>query len=249
MNAPGRPTSAEYLAQLRADARRIAEVLPMGPADASVAACPDWTITDLVKHLGGVHRWASRAVVDGEAAARSGSTSDVPDEALGAWLVDGADALTEALAAVPDDEPAWNPFGAPQTAALWARRQAHETMMHRWDAEEAVGLVTPLPPLLASDGIDELFEVLVPRNIARGSVAMPTDSLHIHCTDVEGEWLMWIEDGRLVMRREHAKGAAALRGPAESLLLLLWGRTHLLDEAIDVVGDADVAIQWTRLTS
>ena len=262
MNAPDRPTSTEYLAQIRADARRIAEVLAAGPVDAPVEACPDWTVGDLVGHLGGVHRWATHAVLHGERPpaihgerppAASGQSSGDSDEstgsALGTWLVEGADALADTLAPLADDAPAWNPFGTPQVSAFWSRRQAHETMVHRWDVEAAMGDTTPLPPELASDGIDELFEVIVPRNAGRGSIVLPDESLHVHCTDVPGEWLLWNEDAQLVMRREHAKGAAAVRGPAASLVLLLWGRTNLLDEAIDVVGDVDVAAQWSRLTS
>lgn len=251
MNAPGRPTSIEYLAQMRADASRIAEVLTVGPVDAAVEACPGWTVGDLVGHLGGVHRWATYAVLHGERppAASSGSRVDSDGPDLGTWLVEGAETLADTLGPLADDAPAWNPFGTPQVTAFWPRRQAHETMVHRWDVEAAVGDTTPLPPELASDGIDELFEVIVPRNAGRGSVVLPTESLHVHCTDVPGEWLLWTEDGQLSMRREHAKGAAAVRGPAESLLLLLWGRTDVLDEAIDVVGDVDVAARWSRLTT
>jgi uncharacterized protein (TIGR03083 family) len=254
MNAHGRPSSAVYLDQLRADARRIAEVLPTAALDARVAACPDWTVGELVGHLGGVHRWALHAVREGQRPAWSPAsavddTTGTDGASLAAWLVEGADALADALAEAADDAPSWNPFGAEQVAAFWSRRQSHETMMHRWDVEAAAGSTTPMPPELASDAIDEFFEVIVPRGVSRGSVEVPAQSLHVHCTDLAGEWLLWADpDGRLSMRREHAKGDAAVRGPAESLLLFLWGRIDVRDGALDVVGDIDAATRWSRLT-
>ena len=42
-----------------------------------------------------------------------------------------------------------------------------------------------------------------------------------------------------MVTREHAKGSAAVRGPAATLLAVLWGRRPLTDA--DVVGDAAVA--------
>jgi uncharacterized protein (TIGR03083 family) len=265
MNAPGRPPSAVHLDQLRSDARRIADVLDTAPLDARVAACPEWTVSDLVGHLGRVHRWALDAVSEGQRPSRSPNDVVRPaDASLGAWLIEGADALADALGVVRDDAPSWNPFGSEQVAAFWPRRQSHETMVHRWDIEHAAGATTPMPPELASDAIDELFEVIVPRGVARGSITLPAESLHVHCTDVAGEWLLWSdEEGRLGMRREHAKGDAAMRGPAESLLLALWGRTPVpggdgdghdadrgdsADKVVDVVGDVEVAARWSRLT-
>lgn len=251
MNAPGehsRPALAAYLAQLRADARRIAEVVAEAPLDAPVAACPGWSLGDLVAHLGGVHRWALHAVREGSRP-DGGPAGYGPDgTALDTWIVAGADELAAEIGAVPPDTPSWNPWRIDQTVGFWARRQAHETMIHRWDTESAAGATTPLPADMASDAIDELFEVLLPRLLRADGVTAPTGSLHVHCTDVAGEWLVWLDDDGLVMRREHAKGDAAMRGPADALALHLWGRTAELTEPADVVGDAAVAASWARLT-
>lgn len=234
--------------QLRADVRRIAEVLADGPHGARVEACPDWTVAELVGHLGGVHRWALHAVRAAERPSRSSRSSSTDGADIGQWLITGADALADELENIGDDTPSWNPFGVEPVAGFWPRRQAHETMVHRWDVETAAGVATPMPPELASDAIDEFFDVILPHQLARGSVTLPESSFHVHCTDVPGEWLVLADDhGALSMKREHAKGDAAARGPAEALLLLLWGRTHVLDERLDIVGELDVAAQWSRL--
>lgn len=272
MNAPVPLDRSMYLGQIRSDAYRIAAVVTGTSLDASldaaVAACPGWSLRDLVVHVGRVHRWARTAVtervqpdvVPGELTADEAAATSAAG--LAAWLSDGADALVSTLEATPDDAPTWHPFGGDQVAAVWQRRQAHETMVHRWDAELAAGEVTPMPPHVASDGIDELFAVMLPRFLARGVLdELPTGSLHVHCTDVDGEWLVWADDGTLAMRREHAKGDAALRGPAAALLLHLWGRatqagntdaddsdTGVVTGQVDVVGDPAVADAWSALT-
>ena len=81
-------------------------------------------------------------------------------------------------------------FAGPTTAAFWFRRQAHETAVHRWDAQRAAtpSSVDPIDATLAADGVDEWLEVFVPRFLARTGV--PDDlvgaTLHLHCTDEGG---------------------------------------------------------------
>ena len=71
--------------------------------------------------------------------------------------------------------------------------------------------------------------------------------MHLHCTDVDGEWLVVGEEGRApVVTREHAKGGCALRGSAADLLLALWRRVDL--DQVDVVGDADLAARFVAAT-
>lgn len=239
-----------YLDQLRADTRRIAELVDMGPLDAPVPSCPGWDLAALVGHLGGVHRWAMNALSEGKRPERRPGREGPDGARLSAWLVQGAEDLAAVIDRTPPTAASWNPFGAEPVAAFWPRRQAHETMVHRIDAELAVGSPTPVPADLASDGIDELFEVLVPARLAAPDAPVPLGSLHVHCTDVPGEWLVRLTDDGMEMRREHAKGDAALRGPAAALLLHLWGRRHGLPDdvgTVEVIGEPAVAAAWSNL--
>ena len=131
------------------------------------------------------------------------------------------------------------------------RRMAHETAMHRWDAEVAVGRDATLDPVLASDGIDEFLTHFV--QVADDDAAPIAGSVHLHCTDVPGEWTLYTDPGTVTdtgeagaptfrLVREHAKGDCALRGTASDLLLVLWRRLPV--ECVDVVGDADVAARF-----
>ncbi len=56
-----------------------------------------------------------------------------------------------------------------------------------------------------------------------------TRTIHLHCTDGEGEWLITRAGDDVVVTREHAKGDVAARGTASDLLLFLWGRVPATD--------------------
>ncbi len=238
----------DHLAAILAETERFAALCETGPLDRDVPACPGWHLQRLAQHVGFVHRWATMAL---QTAAPPADRPALPEQAdpagLGAWLRQGAAELVSALEALPLDAPTWHPFPPPQVAGVWRRRQAIETLLHRVDAEEALDSPTPIDPVLASDGIDEYFELAVPRLVERDGVALPAASLHLHCTDTAGEWLVWVEDDRLQVRREHAKGDAALRGPAAPMLLRLWGRPTDRAHELDVVGDPSVVDAWLAL--
>ncbi len=83
---------------------------------------------------------------------------------LASWLRDGCAALAAALEAAPPDLQCSTFLRAPSPLAMWARRQAHETAIHRVDAELAAGLAPSADnPVFAADGADELLTCFVPR--------------------------------------------------------------------------------------
>ncbi len=235
-----------HLQHLSADSERFATMLETASTDEPIAACPGWDLLRLAEHLGQIHRWAAfcvsndRPPTDDESAALE---SFEPDRAAD-WLREGAVRLVEVLDSIDPAAPPWHPFPVERTAAVWPRRQAHETAVHRWDAERAVGVAAMIDPALASDGIDEYFELAVPRLVERRRIELPTGSLHVHCTDIDGEWLVWADETGYRMIREHQKGDAALRGPAEPILLELWGRESGRADELSAVGDEHVLAQW-----
>ena len=113
------------------------------------------------------------------------------------------------------------------------------------DAAVAAGGAASMDPEASSAAIDELLFGAV-AEVAPGPNTW-TGSVHLHCTDVDGEWLVVAEASRPpVVTREHAKGACALRGAAADLLLALWRRVGL--DQIDVVGDVDLAARFVAAT-
>ena len=250
MNAQPAREVAWYLDHLLADSDRFAAVLESGPLDVPVAACPGWDLSRLAEHLGQIHRWARFCAVNARPpdAVESAALESFRPERAADWLRSGAAALADTLRTLDPDAPTWHPFPAERVARVWPRRQAHETSVHRWDAERAVGEPAPIDPDFASDGIDEYFEIAIPRLVVREAITLPTGSLHVHCTDVDGEWLMSSDaDGAYRMVREHQKGDAALRGPAEAILLRLWGRAGDRAAELSPVGDAAVLDAWLAI--
>jgi uncharacterized protein (TIGR03083 family) len=242
-------TPAWYAEQVVADVERFAAVIESVGLDAAVPSTPGWDIARLTEHLGQVHRWAGFCAVRGrsptedEAAALESFRRDGAAD----WMRSGAADLAATLRALDPGASTWHPFPVSKVAAVWPRRMAHETAVHRWDAEGAVGATSPIDPRLASDGIDEYFELAVPRLGVRDGIDIPHQSLHVHCTDVDGEWLVWSDDDGYHMIRAHEKGDAVMRGPAEVILLLLWGRrSDRLDE-LDRFGDEAALDAWLAL--
>lgn len=251
-DAPDRATTRDrFLGHVAADVARFAAVLRLGALDAPVAACPGWDLRALTAHLGQVHRWARHSAAN--AAPPESFDTYAPDpsldgEALATWLEQGAADLADTLRTIDLDGSTWHPFMAPRVGHVWPRRQAHETSMHRWDAEVAAGLApTPIDPELASDGIDEYFELVIPRLVKREGFTLPAGSLHVHCTDTHGEWLVHA-DPEYTMVRAHQKGDAALRGPAEAILMRLWNRESPRASELSRVGDERVLTAWLALS-
>lgn len=239
-----------YVDHLLADVERFAAAIESGPTDAPVDACPGWDLGRLAVHLGVIHRWARHCAVDAAPPDGTDQFEPEPGSDLAAWLREGAAALAAVLRSLDPEAPTWHPFPVARVGRVWPRRQAHEASVHRWDAERAVGVPAPIDPELASDGIDEYFEIAVPRLVAREGRPLPPGSFHVHCTDVAGEWLVWSEDEgldgyRLV--RAHQKGDAALRGPAEAILLRLWGRESDRAGELSPVGDPTVLDGWLSI--
>jgi uncharacterized protein (TIGR03083 family) len=222
----------DYIAHIRADGARLADVAE-GHLDAQVPSCPEWKVADLVDHVGQVH-WFWRQIAEQRAQkVPELDRPKVPEgDGLVPWLRDGVEQLTEVLAAADPSWPIWTWTAQEDHFGWLQRRMAQETAVHRWDGEAAVGATTPIEPALAVDGVDEFFDVMLPNN-ARAVPAAGT--VHLHCTDIAGEWLVTMGDDAVSVTREHAKGDAAVRGPASDLLLLLWRR--ISPEQLTLFGD------------
>jgi uncharacterized protein (TIGR03083 family) len=233
-------TDEAYIRTLRTHTDAVATAAAAAELDARVPSCPEWTVYDLLAHLGRHHRWVTanldRAPDDGPApAADQGAPPD--GRAVVPWIEQGSAALADRLVAVDAATPCWT-WTDDRTARFWARRTAHETAMHRWDLQAAVGDPTPFPPELAVDGIDEFLTTMP----FRGGADAPVGSVHLHATDAEGEWLLRLADDGVRMSREHGKGDVAVRGPASDLLLVVVGRRP--PATVELFGDAALFDQW-----
>jgi uncharacterized protein (TIGR03083 family) len=251
---------AEHIASLERDGTLMAAAAERAGLAAPVPSCPGWQVRDLLRHQGYVHRWAGRFVTERLPDAVPEPTeaeilaADPPDGQLPAWFREGHAALTDALRAAPPDLSCWTFLPAPSPLAFWARRQAHETAIHRVDAEQAAGgPVTSPDPALAADGIDELIMGFLGRHERRltdEQRAGGRQVLHIRSVDAAGEWQAELtEDGTRAASVRRGSGHAAadctLAGPAAGLYLVLWNRAEPgAATAVSVGGDAAVLRHW-----
>ncbi len=232
---------------IRREGHALAAAARAAGVDAPVPSCPTWTVADLLGHIGRIHRWVTRILVD-RAQARGEHWSEhappPPGELLD-WFAHGVDPLADALGAAGPEVAVWT-WTPDRSSGFWARRQAVETAVHRYDAQLAVNATTPVDPMLAVDGIDELFW-MVPYWQWADRVRGNGETLHFHCTDTEGEWLVRLRPDGVDVTHEHAKGDVAARGTSSNLLLYLYGRATI--DELEVFGDESVLTRWRELVN
>ncbi|MCY4162959.1 MAG: maleylpyruvate isomerase family mycothiol-dependent enzyme [bacterium] len=216
---------------------------------AEVPSCPGWTLERLIAHVSRVYRSVARHV--SEKATQMIPAEEIPrapqGDGLLDWFIESHRLVQDALDAANPDEPVWNWAGQP-TMEFYIRRMAHETTVHRWDAEAAVGQPSTIDADLACDGVSELYEVVLPFTTTNWRAELPTSSLHLHRTDGDGEWLIVAHGDSIKVTHEHAKGDAAVRASAAHLLLLSWERIGLDSPDIQTFGDATAAQSWFALS-
>jgi len=235
-----------YLSALARDGAAFADSCTAAGLATNVASCPGWSVADLVWHLTEVHRFWRTIVAEQRSTWEGVEEQPRPTDAvLLSTYRNGLAELQATLAAASPMQANWT-WSSDHTAGFVMRRMAQETAVHRWDADTAAVATSPIESALASDGIDEFLTHMLSHAVV--DAPHVGGSVHLHCTDVAGEWTVRpTDDGSYSVTREHAKGDAALRGTASDLLLVLWRRQDLA--SVDVVGDAAIAKQFVAHTS
>jgi uncharacterized protein (TIGR03083 family) len=201
-----------------------------------VPSCPDWTVAGLVAHLGETHLWAERCVRLGDPQPPEIDAPTTDRAELAFWYRSCARTLLETLRSTSPDAPCWTFGPRPREAQFWFRRQAHEVAVHRWDLGAALGRDLGYPAGLAVDGVDEVVTMFFPRQVRLRRIPPLAWSLGVTVDD--GPTWMLHNDGT----SEFAGAAAAtVSGPADALVLLLWGRLALDDPRLTVTGDRQAA--------
>ncbi len=228
---------------ITAGAESIAAALASAP-DADVPGCPGWDVAKLALHLGLIYTWAGQQVRERRTEPLDRGTLPLAPQGPERvpWLTAAGASVVDALRAAQDDDPAGGWRDRMVTARFWRRRMAHETAVHRVDADDALGRPPTLGPELATDGVDEIMELFLPYATAD---RVPPGSLRLAASDAARGWNVSAAGGALA--GGPASGAVPADGvtitaPTPELLLLCWGRRHPEPEQID--GDADLAREW-----
>lgn len=242
----------EHVAALQREGDLLATAAEGVDLDTPIPTAPEWRMRDLLRHMGDVHRWARGHVAEGRMLPIG--REDLPavagplpeDGRLLDWFREGHARLVQTLASADPETQCWSFLPAPSPLAFWARRQAHETGIHRVDAEGASGRITPFATDVALDGIDELLLGFFGRPSDQRDPAPRT--LHVHATDADGdgdgdgEWMVDIHAEGLETRRGHQAADAVVRGSSSDLFVFLWNRRSAAD--LEVEGDASLLRVW-----
>ncbi len=259
--ASPRMTIEEHIEVVGAAGRTFADAARAGDLDAPVPGCPGWDLRDLVRHLGEIHLWAAANV-----AGRPGATLDLEDrsdlcaswpdlavfwpedDALVDWYLTTNANLVEVLESAPADVQAPTFLPAPSPLAMWARRQAHETSIHRFDAQSASGSTTGFDATLAADGIDELlhgFYESVTRSEGRELPVDQTRLVEVRTDDTGDAWFMALGP-RSIAAAAGGEADLTISGTASDLYVALWNRGN--DATIAATGDPRLLQLWHEHT-
>jgi uncharacterized protein (TIGR03083 family) len=235
----------DYLDAIRHESAALADAAAAVVLETPVPTCLDWDMAHLVTHIAQVQQWARLIVATHATERPPRSALPTPPERAGLirWFREATQDLLETLTTTDPATPVWT-WTNERRAAYWARRQVHEVAIHRWDAQHATGAAQPIATALATNGVDELLEMLP---FVPGERKGAGETVHLHCTDTPGEWLVRLGTGGLEVERAHAKGDAAARGRASDLDLFLWGRLPV--DGLEVFGDAALVARLQTLTA
>ncbi|MFF9864650.1 maleylpyruvate isomerase family mycothiol-dependent enzyme [Streptomyces sp. NPDC013953] len=233
-------------------ARFVAAVRDADLATA-VPSCPGWTLADLVKHTGSVQRWFSallRARIQEPPSTREVNLR-LPEQEDGYadWLAESATVAADAFAVTDPDLAMWA-WGVDQHARFWVRRMLFETLLHRADAELALGLRPVIDRPVAVDGIDEFLVNLPFATSFAPKVADlrgPDRTIRFRTTDGDDAWLVRLRPdgfGLDTSRPSAATADATVRGTAAALLLLVYGRLPYQADALTHEGDEHLLAHW-----
>ncbi len=248
--SPAAGTGPDSLEVLDKEVDRFLELVASADPSVPVPACPGLTVGQLARHLGGVYSRVGDWIEDRRPAhGRSlPPTGDVP-----AWVRAQYRRLrSELVGRDPDAACAsWSPWDS--TVAFWLRRMTLETVVHRVDAEQAVGSATAaddhvaIHDDVAIDGIAEVLTLWLGTRLGpnvggdgrlievRCSGHRWGFALHEHLVD----YVYRDEPGADPASAENVE--ACISGPAAAVYLWLWGRAPI--EAVEIDGDARLAVE------
>ncbi|HEY6309348.1 MAG TPA: maleylpyruvate isomerase family mycothiol-dependent enzyme [Streptosporangiaceae bacterium] len=242
-----------------------AAVMSAPGLELKVPTCPEWTLLDLVQHLGAVHRQWAAAVSAGPAAAQpaesaseGAGTAPREREPLLAWSAASTQLLLDTLREAGPDRGCWTwwgPSASPQTSGAVARHQLQEVTVHTYDAQITLGAPPPLPDEAALDGVEEFLSTC-----CAWTAPWPHEAAAVDFHAAEGRsWRLTLSADGARTTRLPAPGAmpaagagegtdvafASARGTAAELVLVFYDRIPIGSLQLD--GDRrlfDLLREW-----
>jgi len=258
----------DFLAHLRADSERFAQLLAAAEPGAAVPTCPGWTAADLLWHLGEVQLFwgtiVAQRLSDPDPADAAKPERPADYDALLAFFLASSGTLLDALAATPDDTAVWTWVPSEQNVGFVRRRQAHEALIHRLDAELTAGAAADPDDLddldaeLATDGVAEVLAWMYSGAPDWATQSQSQSLGRLRTTDTGGSWLVrlgswsgtspntgntYSDRGTLTLV-ESGEPSFEVSGTARDLDAWLWNRPTTADVRLD--GDTAAFVELIR---
>lgn len=234
------PAYTELVSAVRREGQGILTAAGMG-FDADIPTCDEWNMAQLVRHISKIYAFVT--VVVSTRATELPERPALPDGEPLEVLSDVLDDVVAALSEIDAETPVWNwSDDASDLGLFWARRMAHESSVHRYDAQAAHGVEQPIDADLAGDGIDELLDMVAPRVYRREGVSGPTGTIALQSSD-DGAWLLGLEPHSLARLEVITEPDVTVNGTSSALLLASYSRVPWT--SLEVTGNADLLTQWT----
>jgi len=242
----------QYIDAIGQEGSLLAEGARRSGLDADVSCCPGWDVRELVRHVSSVHLWAAAHVANRATEWRDHGPAELneywPDLAvfwpddndLIDWYLKTNANLVRELTLAPPDRECLAFLPAPTPVAMWARRQAHETAIHRFDAESPNSTTAEYDTAFASDGIDEILMLFAPR---WGVPTPRAQTMVVRTTDTNDAWHVTMGPDTISVRRGDGSSDVTLTGSASDLYLAVWNRG---DPPISVTGAPELVATWNE---
>jgi uncharacterized protein (TIGR03083 family) len=255
----------DYLEHIAHESGLFASAIQAAPPGARVPTCPDWDADDLLWHLAEVQWfWATivREGVDGSGAEAFKPARPAGRDALSKFFTDVSASLSAALTAAAPETPAWT-WSDDHTVGFIRRRQAHEALIHRVDAELTAGTSrSDIDAQLGGDGVDECLRIMYGGDVPSWGTLTPDPgrTIRVRTTDTGQSWFVTLgqftgtspsgtsydEPACAIPGADPGTNAAAtISGGAADLDCWLWNRPPLSQP--DRSGDPDALAGFDAL--
>ncbi|AWS49268.1 maleylpyruvate isomerase family mycothiol-dependent enzyme [Streptosporangium sp. 'caverna'] len=246
--------------------RRLVESAAAAGPDAAVPTAPEWTITDLVEHMGQTQHWVAeiieRRITDPTQLPTQMAVLPTDPREWQAWLSESAQRVASACSDDALDAPVFNPAGDKRPGTrFWMTSVLNETVVHGFDAANAAGRPADLDADIAAALISNHLAMLtsptweMQRSESAHAIRGTGQTLQWLATDTvddAGAWFVERRPDGATWQPATQRADVTVTGPARSLLLILTRRLPLTDgeaTTVSVDGDTDLAQQWLDNTA
>ena len=246
--------------------RRLAESAAAAGPDAAVPTTPEWTIADLVEHLGQTQNWVAeiieRRVTDPTQLPTEMAVLPADPREWQTWLSESAQRVVSACSDDAFDAQVFNAAGDERSGTqFWMSSVLNESVVHGFDAENTVGRAVDIDADIAAALITNHLKMLtsptweMQRSESAHAIRGTGQTLQWRATDTvddAGSWFVEQKPEGASWQPGTQQADVTVTGPAGPLLLTLTRRLALADReatGISVDGDSDLVQRWLDNTA